>query len=177
MINNILLIYEEGIIMKKILKNIIHFIIGIFIGIGIAYGIMSLAYADTDVNTNKILIYKQENILYVLNNKNDILSQYKVRIGKNTKCKSKEGDQATPCGEYKITRIRKHPKYKIFMDINYPNKKDKEEGKTGNLIGIHQWYPKDPIKYSQGCITVLNDGEIEEIAKNVMIGTKVLIYE
>lgn len=90
-------------------------------------------------NSNAIIVDKSSYTLYLIQN-GEVHSKYPVELGENPyDDKQKEGDECTPEGLYKIVK-KKGPGqtdyYKSFL-INYPNKEDKEEGKTGGEIAIH----------------------------------------
>lgn len=147
--------------------------------------IVSYARAD-DMTFNsctntvvKIKITKSEGEMQLLNNCDDAIKTYKVRLGLNKGAKQCDGDMKTPEGTYKIIEKR-NSKYVKFLALDYPRKKDIERArdigcKPGDSIGIHAWIKGLPKEGSQGCITVWTKEEILEINKLVKTGTTVVI--
>ncbi len=90
-------------------------------------------------SSNAIIISKSDYTLYLIKN-GKVDSQYNIELGFNPiEDKQREGDCRTPEGMY-IVRKKLPLGYtgfhKAFL-INYPNKEDKKQGKTGGLIEIH----------------------------------------
>ncbi len=72
--------------------------------------------------------------------------------------KTKEGDRQNPEGVYKVYKHSLNPnsKYHLAIDIGYPNKFDRNLGRTGSYIMIHG------SNKSIGCFA-MGDKNIEEI--------------
>ena len=127
---------------------------------------------------DSILVEKGKKKLTLLDTTNCPVKIYDVRLGKEGQ-KHCEGDMKTPTGIYHIIDKR-NSKYVKFLELNYPNKQDKQMAKElgcnpGSAIGIHSWIEGLPKENSQGCITVWTKDEILEINSLVKVGTKVEI--
>ena len=123
-----------------------------------------------------------------------VVASYAVAVGKGgAGPKKREGDLVTPVGRY---RVLKHlPSHlRIFLQLDYPNADDRarfeELKKRGDIpknatigsdIGIHGEPPEaKPFKKaeysSHGCV-VLEDAEIDQVARMVPDGTVVEIED
>lgn len=122
------------------------------------------------------------------------VATYAVAVGKGGPGpKKKEGDMITPIGRYRV--VKRQPSHlRIFMRLDYPNADDRarfeELKKNGDLpknatiggeIGIHGEPPEaKPFKkaeyQSHGCV-VLEDAEIDQVARMVPDGTPVEIED
>ncbi len=108
-----------------------------------------------------------------------------------------EGDLRTPEGLYHINGIRKHPRWRYFLSIDYPNARDirtyrenvhkgfipRLSGRTagiGGAIGIHgtdkPGKQRAAEDWTRGCIAMYNS-DIDELRSRVHVGTPVLILE
>jgi len=123
-----------------------------------------------------------------------VVATYAVAVGKGgAGPKKMEGDLVTPVGRYHV--VKHLPSHlRIFMQIDYPNADDRarfEELKRrgalpksatiGGDIGIHGEPPEaKPFKkaeyQSHGCV-VLEDAEIDQVARMVPDGTTVEIED
>ena len=123
-----------------------------------------------------------------------VVVTYAVAIGKGgAGPKKREGDLVTPVGQYHV--VKHVPSYlRIFMQLDYPNAVDharfdelKKRGELpknatiGGDIGIHGEPPEaKPFKKaeygSHGCV-VLEDAEIDQVARMVPDGTPVEIED
>lgn len=124
-----------------------------------------------------------------------VVKSYKVALGSGgTGAKQFEGDAKTPVGTYHVVG-RIPGLFHEFLTVSYPNDEDrkrfaelKKEGKVpagkgvGFGIGIHgtgvkEWNGKHKEHdWTLGCIA-LDDEEIDEVAKLVKDGTKIVIDE
>lgn len=124
----------------------------------------------------------------------DILATYSVAVGRGgAGPKKMEGDNVTPVGHYRV--IKHEPSHlRIFLRLDYPNAEDrarfdelKRKGELpknatiGGEIGIHGEPPEaKPFKkaeyLSHGCV-VLEDAEIDQVARSVPDGTPVDIED
>ena len=90
-------------------------------------------------NKKAIIINKSEYTLYLIDS-GKVHSKYFIELGGNPfDDKYYEGDGCTPEGLYRVQE-KKDKKHTIFHKaylINYPNKQDLKNGKTGSLIEIH----------------------------------------
>lgn len=145
----------------------------------IVCSLLSISSYAATVNT--ILIEKSNKSMKLLDEFDNVIKEYNIRIGLNSGPKRCDGDMKTPEGTYSIIEKR-DSKYIKFLAINYPNKVDKQNAKKlkckpGDSIGIHAWIEGLPKEGSQGCITVWTKKEILEINKLVPVGTTVIIKQ
>jgi len=123
-----------------------------------------------------------------------LVASYAVAVGRGgAGPKKREGDSVTPVGRYRV--VKHLPSHlRIFLQLDYPNADDRarfeELKKRGDLprnatiggdIGIHGEPPEaKPFKKAQyqshGCV-VLEDAEIDEVARLVPDGTMVEIED
>lgn len=124
-----------------------------------------------------------------------LMKRYKVAIGPGgSGPKLYEGDQRTPVGTYRVSsRIK--GLFHRFLVVSYPNDEDrvrfaglKREGKVpagrgiGHSIGIHGVGSASlagvhkESDWTLGCIA-LDDDEIDEVARLVPDGTKIVITD
>ncbi len=108
-----------------------------------------------------------------------------------------EGDLRTPSGLYMVVDSRRHPRWRRFMLLDYPNLHDLhrywlavEAGDVprrgdgyvgaGGAVGIHGTDKPSlnarGIDWTLGCISLAND-DVEELARLVPEGTLVLIQD
>lgn len=113
------------------------------------------------------------------------------------KDKLHEGDRRTPTGLYAIVGMRRHPRWRRFLLLDYPNLHDAEryavamESGTipmlgsrpaglGGAVGIHGTDKPDlnrmNVDWTFGCIS-LGNADIEDLATLVPVGTPVLIED
>jgi len=160
------------------MKNLILF--GCFL-----IGALGAASPTCASEIDSLVCFKKKRILILYSNGTE-LKKYKVSLGKQPKGpKTKEGDEKTPEGKYKIDS-KVMPPGTIFhrnLGVNYPNAADKVQGRTGGDIKIHGLGPKYEKwgklhrlrDWTDGCIAVTNK-EIEEIHSLVKINTPIHIY-
>lgn len=108
-----------------------------------------------------------------------------------------EGDLRTPSGLYMVVGKRRHPRWRHFLLLDYPNIDDlhrhwlaMEEGRiprrggryagAGGAVGIHGTDKPDlnrrGVDWTLGCISLDNDA-IDQVARAVPVGTLVLIED
>ena len=88
---------------------------------------------------SRIEIDKSERTLYVMLG-DMIVDKYHVSLGRGGRGdKFIRGDNVTPLGEYKITRLNPNSKYNYFMGINYPNEEDANRGFMKGIIGAREY--------------------------------------
>lgn len=101
-----------------------------------------------------------------------------VSNGKNGDDKTREGDQRTPLGVYKVTSSVPKKKLPDFYGpgaypISYPNDWDKQNGRNGSGIWLHgtpsTTYSRPP-RASDGCVVLTND-DFERLGQYVDIGS------
>jgi murein L,D-transpeptidase YafK len=135
-----------------------------------------------------MVINKKDRELLVFNKNNKLLKKYKVALGfKPNGKKEIQGDGKTPEGIYYIND--KNPNSVAYknLGISYPNSDDLKNSKSlgkpsGGDIKIHGLMKKWTkfgrfhryVDWTGGCIAVSNS-EMEELYKNVSIGTKIFI--
>jgi murein L,D-transpeptidase YafK len=119
-------------------------------------------------------IDKSNYSLKILDIKNKVeIKKIKMAFGKNDGDKLKEGDQRTPEGIYRLTKImskkyleRYYGKKNVkrygsgALVLNYPNRFDLSMGKTGSGIWIHGIDNDKKIenkRISKGCVVVTNN--------------------
>ncbi len=135
-----------------------------------------------------MVINKKDRELLVFNKNNKLLKKYKVALGfKPNGKKEIQGDGKTPEGIYYIND--KNPNSVAYknLGISYPNSDDLKNSKSlgkpsGGDIKIHglmkKWVKFGRfhrfLDWTGGCIAVSNS-EMEELYKNVPLGTKIII--
>lgn len=135
-----------------------------------------------------LVVNKNNRELLVFNKNSKLLKTYNIALGFEPKGKKEvQGDGKTPEGTYFIND--KNPNSIAYknLGISYPNSADLQNSKlsgkpTGGDIKIHGLMKKWTkfgrlhrfIDWTGGCIAVSNS-EIDELYKNVPIGTKIII--
>ena len=135
-----------------------------------------------------IVVNKNERELLVFNKNNELLKKYNIALGFEPVGKKEvQGDGKTPEGIYFIND--KNPNSIAYknLGISYPNSVDLQNSKllgkpSGGDIKIHGLMRKWTkfgrlhrfIDWTGGCIAVSNS-EIDELYKNVPIGTRIII--
>jgi murein L,D-transpeptidase YafK len=138
----------------------------------------------------KIIVYKSENKMELLDEDGDIIKAYEIAIGGNPiGAKTQAGDKKTPEGVYYITGRNWNSKYHRSLRISYPNEMDIAKARIRNVsaggdIMIHGLPARSGWKKASlhridiwttaGCIAVTNK-EIEEIWDLVPDGARVEI--
>ncbi len=122
-----------------------------------------------ETKTSRLFVYKIDvfgNIYY----ENSFYSS----IGLSGDNKVKEGDKKTPLGVYRFIKEIANPRADGFlgdiaMTLDYPNAKDKKDGRTGYGIWIHgvpkNTYVRSP-KASDGCLALSNQ-DIQVLKKYI----------
>ena len=148
----------------------------------------------------QILIIKSKRQL-MLYSDNKLLRTYEVGLGFNPiPDKVKEGDGATPEGEFYIFTKNERSAYYLSLGISYPNIEDARRGLRDKLITEDQYYlimnaiqsgvvpPQNtPLggqiyihghgaqkDWTLGCVA-LDDKNMKELFEAVPVGTKVII--
>jgi murein L,D-transpeptidase YafK len=100
------------------------------------------------------------------------VTDFYISLGKNGVEKSREGDQKTPLGVYRITSLReKLPDFygPGAFPIDYPNDWDKMNGRKGHGIWLHgtpsATYARPPWA-TDGCVVLTND-DLYKLSKYV----------
>jgi len=131
----------------NLIRNVVFFSGGIILFIAgcVIYGIilnlreapLSQTTADkglTTLNDANILIDRRAYKL-MLYDDTVFIKSYKANFGRNINVpKCKDGDLATPVGEYRICDIDTTSRYHIFFKIDYPNLTDAKEALRKGVI-------------------------------------------
>ncbi len=116
-----------------------------------------------DVNSKKLYLVSKG-----ANNKWSVKNTFDLARGKVAGDKKIEGDLKTPIGNYHIHEIVAGEKIgklygALIFKLDYPNKIDKSNGKTGSGIWIHGVEFGSPPTYTKGCIALANQNIIQLI--------------
>jgi murein L,D-transpeptidase YafK len=129
-----------------------------------------------------------------------LVRTYPVGLGKNPLDKVKEGDNATPEGEFYVFTKNPESKYYLSLGLSYPNAEDAQRGLSTGLINQYQYQqivqaiqkggkpPQDTAlggeiyihgngswrDWTWGCVA-LDDPDMKELYDAVQPGTKVII--
>jgi murein L,D-transpeptidase YafK len=88
----------------------------------------------TTLKNPKIIVHKAKRILQVFDG-TTLVRQYPIGLGFNPQgTKSREGDGATPEGNYHITRKNPNSNFYLSLGISYPNTSDADRGLKAGLI-------------------------------------------
>lgn len=85
------------------------------------------------MNARRVVITKHAKTLVLFDGEEEVL-RVPVVIGKNSADKLREGDLATPEGEFFICYKNPDSKYHRFLGLSYPNIEDAERGQREKLI-------------------------------------------
>jgi len=85
------------------------------------------------VSARRAVITKHSKSLSVFDGEEEVL-RIPVIIGKNSADKQREGDLATPEGDFYICYKNPESKYHRFLGLSYPNVEDAERGLRDKLI-------------------------------------------
>ena len=88
----------------------------------------------------RIVITKHSRVLVVYDGDEEVM-RVPVVLGQNTADKQREGDLATPEGEFYICFRNPNSQYHRFLGLSYPNLEDAERGLREQLIA--------PAEYEQ----------------------------
>lgn len=131
----------------------------------------------------RILIYKGERKMYLLNG-STALKTYKIGLGNSpTGDKKVEGDGKTPEGLYFISHHNPRSRYHLSVGISYPNENDLtyalEQGKDpGGDIMIHgrtNYDSRHKGDWTAGCIAI-EDDDMEEVYSMLRKNTPIYIF-
>jgi murein L,D-transpeptidase YafK len=120
---------------------------------------------------NTVIVEIQEKRLYLCQKAGPVQS-YPIALGRGGVGKRAYRDNKTPIGRYPLDASRESSRFHIFIPIAYPTKDQRELGYTGRDIGIHgptrlfKWAGRlnTWFNWTEGCIAVGSDREIDEIA-------------
>ena len=146
-------------------------------------------------------IKKSERKLYLYNDQGKLIKSYAIALGFNPiGKKTKQGDGATPEGEFYIFTKNPESAYYLSLGVSYPNTEDAERGLRAQLISEEEYQqiaeanrnrtmpPQSTAlggliyihghgsskDWTWGCVA-LDDGEMLELFEAVQVGTKVVI--
>lgn len=142
-----------------------------------------------------LVVHKSRNTLSVYRN-GTIVDQYPAVFGQRAEGDKRfEGDLRTPEGLYRITRKRAHARWKYFLELDYPNDRDRaryEKSLAEGLVPVIRSKPQDigggigihgsdrpraqrrSENWTRGCIALSND-DVDKIQRVVKVGTPVLV--
>ncbi len=157
---------------------------------------MGVNMAKLDKDEISLLVSKSKYTVYVLRNGQPIKS-FKAVFGSggHLQDKQQEGDKKTPEGTFRITSIRDHAKWHMFLGLDYPtldsrikfaeNKRKNRipaNARIGGSIGIHGVFDNQDnvinmkFNWTDGCISLKNS-DLTELVKYLKVGTKVKIIK
>ena len=117
---------------------------------------------------DKLVVYKKNHLLEVLN-KNKVIASYSISLSKNgLDKKHKCGDGLTPEGNFRVQK-RTHSDFHKAIDIGYGCNVLIHGQKYGWIGKFHRW-----IDWTQGCIALTNS-EIDELYKVISNGCPISI--
>ena len=151
------------------------------------------------MSARRLVITKHTKTLVLFDGEEEVL-RIPVAIGKNLADKQREGDLATPEGEFYICYKNPESKYHRFLGLSYPNVEDADRGlreklitqgeydqireaigrrecppwKTalGGEVGLHGPCPN--VTWTHGCIAMSRE-QIERLYDLLEIGDEVAI--
>jgi len=130
----------------------------------------TINYSRKDSSIVMIAYKKEHELVYYENG--DSVDCFPISLGwDSTRDKQKEGDGRTPEGNYRIIEVKDmgQTSFHRAFRINYPNSKDRKQGKTGSLIEIHgRRGPNAAGTYdwTSGCIAI-SDEDIDSIFNQI----------
>ena len=151
------------------------------------------------MSARRIVISKHAKTLVLFDGEEEVL-RISVAMGKNRADKQREGDLATPAGEFYICSKNPESDHHRFLGLSYPNMEDAERGlrakmisqaeyeqireaiqqkkcppwKTalGGEVGLHG--PSPNVTWTHGCIAMSVE-QIERLYDLMEIGDEVII--
>jgi len=143
---------------SNLIRNVVFFGGGIVIFIAgcIIYGIIinlrevPLRQIEAEKGVAKIneanILIDRSSYKLMLYNDTVFIKSYRANFGRNIGVpKCKDGDLATPVGEYKICDFDTNSRYHIFLKLNYPNLNDAAEALRKDVITQGEY---DKIKFA-----------------------------
>lgn len=138
--------------------------------------------------THALVVDSKRSRLYVFENvkgRPHFVADYYVSLGKQGVEKTREGDQKTPVGVYRVTANLPRQKLSDFygagaFPISYPSPWDRRLGRNGSGIWLHgtpsNTYSRPP-RASDGCIVLANE-DLQSVSQYLQVGvTPVIIAE
>ena len=141
-----------------------------------------------------VVVVKSKYEMRIYDSSGEAIVTYPVVFGNSDLGdKMMQGDRKTPEGIFYITFKRKHEKWSVFMNINYPTAESYQkffqrkangeipaDAKIGGDIGIHGTWPNEDFaidqyqNWTEGCISTKNL-YAQELFSLIPVGTKVEI--
>lgn len=146
--------------------------------------------ASAAEKADRVVVFKAKEEMQLLQG-DQVIRKYAVSFGANPKGhKVQEGDERTPEGDYVIDYRNPNSSYHLSLHISYPNAKDTQNAESmgvnpGGNIMIHGlpnnfgwagWF-LSWFNWTNGCIAVNSNKEMEEIWQLVPNGTPISIQE
>ncbi len=176
--------------------------------LALAFSLEARASAPSNVASNiasnltspSVVVYKQQRRLELYDG-GTLVKAYRVGLGLDpVSPKAREGDRATPEGEYRTCAKNPKSTYAQALVLNYPNRSDAERGLKAGLIserqhaaivsadeantgppfntalgGLVEIHGKGSgADWTWGCIA-LDDADIAELYRALPVGTRVTI--
>ena len=83
----------------------------------------------------KLVVKKSERKMYLYNDQAKLVKTYKIALGFNpVGTKFKQGDGATPEGDYYLTHKNPQSNYYLSLGVSFPNIRDADAGLKAKLI-------------------------------------------
>ena len=135
-----------------------------------------------------VRVEKSERKMY-LHSGDEVIRAYEISLGDSPRGhKTTEGDEKTPEGTYTLNWRNPNSRYHLSIQISYPNDADVKQARErgvspGGHIFIHglpngsgsRKRPPSRKDWTDGCIAVKSNREMEEIWKLVPLGTPITI--
>ena len=156
----------------------------VFMALCLMAGATSVAAARTqrdnpircDADRSYIFVQVRKNRLALCED-GRVVGQYRAAMGAGGYGKRRQNDRKTPIGDYPLGPPRpSRSGFHTFIPVLYPSESQRRAGYTGGAIGIHgptRWArPLGRVStirnWTDGCVALGADREIEEIASWVM---------
>lgn len=175
---------------KSLIRNTVYIIGGIIIFLVglIFYGLilntredsLAVAMANNGIQiiTSPSIVIEKDKYKFHLYNDTVLVKTYRAGFGRNhAKIKKKDGDRATPVGNYTICAIDSIPDYGLFFRLNYPNLDDANEALRLGLISQKEY---DKIRFEffygncinnetnlGGIIGIHGNGKLDFVLRNL----------
>ena len=90
------------------------------------------------MSARRVVVTKHTKTLTVFDGEEEVL-RLPVVLGKNPTDKEREGDLATPEGDFYVCDKNPQSRYHRFLGLSYPNLEDAERGLRDKLIGPDEY--------------------------------------
>jgi murein L,D-transpeptidase YafK len=142
------------------------------------------ALADAqDLQVDRIVVYKSERKMVLFSNGKEV-KWYRVALGTEpVGPKQLRGDHKTPEGRYILDSRNAHSQFYKAFHISYPSPKDTQLARTlgvstgGDIMlhGLPKGYEWDGEDWTDGCIALTSNKEMDELWTTVRVGTPIEI--